>query len=585
MVGAETGTGGGGGTPSAGRFPGAAALLTPPVRELTAPVPAVHRTRLGVVAGGHPATAEAGATVLRAGGNAADAAVAAVCASMTAEASLTGLGAGGFALVRAPDGGAEVLDFFVSASGQGRSEADRSGRAKLSPYEVPFKATTQVFHVGPASCAIPGMAAGLATLHRRHGRLPLPDVLAPAIRLARGGAVLVPQQDYLHDILEGLLTGTQGMAEIFAPHGALLRAGDRVRVPGLAEALETFGHEGAEPFTHGRYAERVAAFLETEGGLITAEDLRRYEVVVREPVSIPYRGHTILTNPLPSSGGTLIGFTLSLLDAVPLARLDTGALALALVTAFAATEQARGTVFNLRMREPGFAEAFLGREQLDRYRSSAALPFTGAAGGSGSTSTGGFGGAGSTTHVAVIDRDGLAVSLTSSCGSGSGVVVEGTGIIMNNMMGERDLNPGGFFSLPPGARLTSMMAPTVACAGSEGDGDLIALGSAGSERLRSAIAQVVVNMVDRGLSAQEAVVAARAHVPPPAEDPTVVQLEPGLPESVAQTLRAHGHAVNVWPVRDLYFGGVQVAARFSGPTGTRFDGGGDPRRGGVAIFA
>ncbi len=201
---------------------------------------------------------------------------------------------------------------------------------------------------------------------------------------------------------------------------------------------------------------------------------------------------------------------------MPLAGLDGETLARALVTAFAATERARDEVFNLRMGEPGFAEAFLERAHVERY-GSRAKP----------------GGVGSTTHVAVIDRDGLAVSLTSSCGSGSGVVVEGTGIIMNNMMGERDLNPGGFFSLPPGARLTSMMAPTIACGGPPPDGELIALGSAGSERLRSAITQVLVNIIDRGLPAQEAVDAPRLHLPPSTEQPTVVQLEPGLPDGVA----------------------------------------------------
>jgi len=191
---------------------------------------------------------------------------------------------------------------------------------------------------------------------------------------------------------------------------------------------------------------------------------------------------------------------------------------------------------------------------------------------------------GNTTHVAAIDGDGLAVSLTSSCGSGSGLLVDGTGIIMNNMMGEEDLNPGGFFTLAPGERLTSMMAPTIA-AGSHGDTtDLIALGSAGSARLRSAIAQVLVAMLDDGLPAQEAVDRPRLHVDPGGGRP-VVQLEGGMADEIGEHLTRQGHRVNQWPVRDLYFGGVQVAGRFAQPEGDRFDGGGDPRRGGVAVFA
>ena len=433
---------------------------------------------LGVVAGGHPATAEAGVEVLRAGGNAADAAVAAVCASMTAEASLTGLGAGGFALVRRPDGRAELLDFFVAASGKGRSEPDRLARAALLPYEVPFRATTQLFNVGPASCAVPGMVPGLTTLHGRHGRLPLAEAVAPAIARAKEGATLVPQQDYLHDILEGLLTGTSGMRAIFSPLGRLLRAGDRVCVPGLAEALACFATEGAAPFTAGSYAQAIAGFMDESGGLLTAADLESYAVQIREPATAAYRAHRIITNPLPSSGGTLIAFTLALLDTVPPAGLHPDHAARTLVDAFAATEQARGSVFNLRLREPGFAEAFLGPEHVARYAHGASAH-------------------GNTTHVAVIDGDGMAVSITSSCGSGSGVVIDGTGIIMNNMMGEEDLNPGGFFTLPPGERLTSMMAPTIAWGPEAQPHDLIALGSAGSERLRSAITQVLVGMLDR----------------------------------------------------------------------------------------
>ena len=528
----------------------------------------------GVVAGGHPSTTRAGAEILRIGGNAADAAVGAVAAAMCAEACLTGLGGGGFALVRRPDGAAEILDFFVSAPGLGRTPSDMAARAHLEPYEVPFHSTTQVFHVGPSSCAVPGAALGLTTLHQRHGRLPLHRVLAPAVRLARSGAVIVPQQDYLHDILEGILTREPAAREVFAPRGCLLRAGAVLRSPDLGDALETLGSVGASAFTTGSYAESMARYIEARGGLVTLDDLAAYEVIIREPVRAEYRGHEILTNPLPSSGGTLIAFTLGLLDRLDTASLDPVERAEALTAALEATDAARVATFDSGRREPGFADTFLRRSHIDEY---ASPPVTRPPG------------PGSTTHVSVIDAEGLAVSVTMSCGSGSGVVVEGTGIYMNNMMGEEDLNPGGFFALASGERLTSMMAPTVAW-GREGASctlpsgrpgpateTLIALGSAGSARLRSAIVQVLVNMLDLCQDAQSAVDASRLHV-----DRTVVHLEDGMPPEAEAHLRRSGRSVQAWSVKDLYFGGVQVAACVRRGRETRFDGGGDPRRGGSA---
>jgi len=493
---------------------------------------------------------------------------------MCAEACLTGLGGGGFALVRRSDGAAEVLDFFVSAPGLGRTPSDMAARAHIEPYEVPFHSTTQVFHVGPASCAVPGAALGLATLHERHGRLPLSQVLAPAVRLARAGALVVPQQDYLHDILEGILTREPAAREVFAPKGSLVRAGQVLRSPDLADALETLGSVGASAFTTGFYADRIARYLDARSGLVTRDDLAAYEVIIREPVRAHYRGHEILTNPLPSSGGTLIAFTLGLLDRLDMDSLDPVERAEALAAALEATDAARAATFDSGRSEPGFADTFLDRAHVDSYAS---------------PPTGRPPGPGSTTHVSVIDAEGLAVSVTMSCGSGSGVVVEGTGIYMNNMMGEEDLNPGGFFALAPGERLTSMMAPTIAW-GREGVSctlpselpgaateRLIALGSAGSARLRSAIVQVLVNMLDLCRDAQSAVNAPRLHV-----DRTVVHLEDGMPPEAEACLRRSGRPVQAWSVKDLYFGGVQVAACMRRGPEIQFDGGGDPRRGGAA---
>lgn len=509
----------------------------------------------GVVAAGHPVTAEAGREILRAGGNAADAAVAACCTAVAAEAALTGLGAGGFALVRPPGGRAELIDFFVASPGQGRPEKEYAARRDLTPYEVPFRAHTQVFNIGPSSCAVPGLPSGLYALHDRHGRLPLRETVAPAVRAADRGVPLVKQQEYLHDILEGILTRYEPVREAFAPRGEFLRCGERLHIRGLAETLAIFGAEGAGPFTTGRLARLQADLIEDMGGLLTAQDLADYRPIVRRPAQARYKGHILLTNPAPSSGGTLIAHTLSLLDQARGKTTDSGEAdrALTLLQTLEETDARRREI--------------LGKERSGTDQSRGTPP-----GPVGPVP-------GNTTHISVVDADGMAVSVTSSCGSGSGIMVPGTGIMLSNMMGEEDLNSEGFFTLPPGERLTSMMAPSIASnqESKEGPREIISLGSAGSERLRSAIIQVLMNILDRGMDPQTAVEAPRLHL-----ERGVTHLEPGHPREVAARLEKEGYPVNLWPSPDLYFGGAQVAQGRFEDGRAEFQGGGDPRRGGAS---
>src|SRR5680860_1334664 len=281
-----------------------------------------------------------------AGGNGRICGVAACCTAVAAEAALTGLGAGGVALVRHPDSESELIDFFVTAPGRGRPQKEYAARRTLDPYEVPFRAHTQLFNVGPSSCAVPGLPSGLATLHKRHGRLPLPEVVAPAVRAADTGVPVVEQQEYLHDILEGILTRHAAARDAFAPRGNFLRRGEKIHIRGLAETLQSFGEEGSEPFTTGRFAHMQAEVIEDMGGLLTAEDLAAYRPVIRKPIQTTYRGHGILTNPPPSLGGTLIAHTLSILDRAASQGAGLGPMtaadrALVLLQAFAQTEAQR----------------------------------------------------------------------------------------------------------------------------------------------------------------------------------------------------------------------------------------------------
>lgn len=489
-----------------------------------------------MVAAGHPITAEAGARVLREGGNAVDAAVGAVLASWVAEPLLTGPGAGGYLLVAGAGEEPTLLDFFVEAPGRG---ADPSKRADLLPAEVSFGDAAQIFNVGPASCGTPGSPAGLAEALARWGSVPAAELAAPAAALARTGVNLNRQQAYIFEILEPILCTTEEARDVFAPGGRALCEGGLFRDPELAGTIERFGAEGAEPFYRGDIAEAMVAWLEERGGQLTRADLAAYAAIPREPVRVTYRGRDVVTNPPPSAGGTLLALAMAHLD-----QASSGPPAVTEIVDVMEDVQAQRTPeFVQGLADPGFAGRFLASRL------------------------------GSTTHISVIDGDGRACSVTCTNGEGSGVVVPGTGIHVNNIMGEQDLNPLGFFRYPPGRRMPSMMAPT-AVLGADGEVELV-LGSAGSNRIRSAILQVIVGVVDHGLRAEEAVIAPRVHF----ED-GLVYAEPGPGRD---ELRAAGREIVAFRDLNLFFGGVQAVER--APVTRELSGAGDPRRGGVALAA
>jgi gamma-glutamyltranspeptidase / glutathione hydrolase len=472
------------------------------------------------VAAGHPETAAAGAAVLRAGGNAVDAAVAAVLTSFVAEPLLTGLGAGGYLLVAPSDAAPVLLDFFVAAPGLG---ADPAGRAALLPVVLSFPDATQVFHVGPSSCGTFGLPAGLAAAVSMFGRAPLAELTAPAARLARTGVRVNEMQAYLYALLAGIVGSTPEATARYFVEGRPPRAGELVRDPELGDALHRLGAEGPAPFYTGDIGRAITDWVRARGGMLTAADLAAYRVVPRDPLRVPYRGREVCTNPPPSAGGTRLGQALARLPDRP-GPLDELAIADALADPPAGTHPG------------GMSASRLG----------------------------------STTHVSVLDGDGWACSVTCSNGEGSGVSVPGTGVHLNNMLGEEDLSPGGLFCHPPGARLPSMTAPTVVLR--DGIAELV-IGSAGSSRICSALLQVIVNVLDRGMSPQNAVDAPRLH-----REGDSVFTEPGIRSAA---LRAAGHPVTAFREPNLYFGGCQAV----GSRGGVVAGGADARRGGAVVLA
>jgi gamma-glutamyltranspeptidase / glutathione hydrolase len=483
----------------------------------------------GVVAAGHPATARAGVRVLRRGGNAVDAAVGAMLASFVAEPLLTGLGAGGYMLVAGPGVPPSLLDFFAEAPAGAPSDPE--------PVAVSFGDAEQVFHIGPGSVAAYGAPAGACEALRRWGTRPLAELCAPAAVLARAGVALNAQQAYVAQILEPILRSTPEIEALWAPRGELLGEGGTLHNPELADALERLGEEGEEPFYRGDIAAAVCAWVRERGGVLSAEQLAGYRAIERGPVAMPYRDRVVLTNPPPAAGGTLLAYALALLDRTP-GPPTVGET----VAVMEAAQRERTPEFMEGLGEPGFLERFLGMRL------------------------------GSTTHISVLDAAGLACSVTTTNGEGSGVVVPGTGIHVNNIMGEEDLNPLGFGRHPGGLRMPSMMAPTLVTRGGEVE---LVLGSAGSNRIRSALLQTIVGVVDHGLGVARAVGAPRVHF-----EAGRVYAEPGI---ALEGVRASGHEVVAFRAPNLFFGGVQAVKRDL-ETGT-LSGAGDPRRGGVAVAA
>jgi len=266
----------------------------------------------GALAAGHPLTVEAGADVLRAGGNAVDACIAAAAVSWVCESSLTGLGGGGFLLVHeAGEARTRLLDFFVTVPERPAPPEE------LIDVWVDFDGDTrQLFHTGPAATAVPGAPLGLWEAHRRFGSVPWAELLAPAVRLAREGVVLNEAQAYLHRILDPLLRSSPEGDAIYGP-GRPLEVGERFAVPEFAETLERLAAEGGECIYRGELAERIAAHVP-----VTLEDLARYEVIEREPLAASYRGCEFRTNPPPASGGRLLAVglgTLGDLEPTPVA--------------------------------------------------------------------------------------------------------------------------------------------------------------------------------------------------------------------------------------------------------------------------
>jgi gamma-glutamyltranspeptidase/glutathione hydrolase len=481
-------------------------------------------------------TAQAGARVLEAGGNAVDAAVAAALVSWVAESPLTGPGAGGFMLVhRARDRSTRVFDFFVSVPGLGLEKRDL---ADMDRVDVDFSGgSTQVFHIGAASCAVPGAALGLEEAHRSFGSLPWHELFQPAIDLARNGVELNDGQAYLHRILDLILRHTPDSRAVYERNGERLVAEDTLVQADLAGTLELLAEHGAKVLYEGELANKISDHALAHGGCITREDLECYRVIRRRPVTSSFCGEEYLSNPPPSAGGILIAYGLPLLEELGPGQPGSAEAIDALARVM--REQAHARVA-ARTVTTGLVHALEER---------AAVVSRG------------------TTHISVVDGKANAVGLTASTGAGSGVIIPGTGIHLNNMIGEFDLAK----TPRPGERLASMMSPSIVLR--DGQPHLV-VGSAGSLRLRGAVMQIVVNTVAHDLPVEDALDRPRVHL-----DGDDLHCEGGHDPAELDRLEGMGWNVTRWRRRNLYFGGASAVTSTDGELAAA----GDPRRGGAGV--
>lgn len=499
------------------------------------------RQAKSIVASGHPLVSEAAIEMLKRGGNAFDAAIAAGFISCMAEPALTSLGGGGFLLAKTAQGQETLFDFFVDTPGSGLEKEQLEPH--FFPVTVKFSGTDQDFNIGLASVAVPGNLKGFLHVHKKLGSLPLEAILAPAVRAADEGVAITDQQAHFLELLYPIMTLTDEGKKLFEPQGNYLKSGDIYCNSDLAHFLRQLSKDNRHEFYHGEYAGKAVQDMTKGHGLLTLKDLAAYHVIEREPLAAVYRGHRLLTNPPPSFGGSLIAAALKLME-----RLDLPAMQCGGAAHLAALVEVMKEVETHRATNHLSSQQFL-REWAARTSHKIKTFSRG------------------TTHISVVDGMGNAASMTTSNGEGSGYILPGTGIMLNNMMGEDDLHPDGFHACPPGMRVSSMMSPSIML---HDDQVKLVLGSGGSKRIRTAITQVISNIIDFNMDVQKAVEAPRIHW-----DGNTIQVEPGFDKKTINAL-SHLGPVNLWRDKNVYFGGVHAVV----PDDV---GGGDPRRGGNSM--
>jgi gamma-glutamyltranspeptidase/glutathione hydrolase len=502
------------------------------------------RATKGMVVSSRQAASEIGAQVLRDGGNAIDAAVATAFALAVVHPYAGNIGGGGFLVFRAASGDASAYDFREMAP------AGSSPTMFLTDGKDAGKYDPVLHHNSHLAVGVPGTVAGLHMAWTEHGRLPWKRLVEPAIKLARDGFLLsIALSQSLAGVLPAMKPYPASIAQ-FSRNGAPYEAGEILRQPDLARTLQRIAAEGPAGFYEGETALLIEKEMKAHGGLITRDDLRKYEARKRMPVRGSYRGHEILSMPPVSSGGVVLIEMLNVLEGYDLKHSGYGSadtvhlIVEAMRRAYADRAQHLGDpAFNPQMpveRLISKAYAATLRKTINPRHASVSSPTSFAWPVEGAD----------TTHLSVVDADRNAVALTYTleAGYGSKIVVPGAGFLLNNEMGDFNAAPnlttadGLIGTSPnlaaPGKRMLSSMTPTIVAK----DGQLMMVtGSPGSRTIPSTVLLTILNVIDFGMNAQESVDSPRIHHQ---WLPDRITIEPRAlsPDTIA-LLRAKGHEV------------------------------------------
>jgi len=486
----------------------------------------------GVIAAGNTHTARAATEILTAGGNAFDAAAAAALMTFIAESTLTSAAGGGFLLAHTATGKSTLYDFFVQTPKQKRA----ANELEFYPIHIDFGDARQEFHIGLGAAAVSGCLRGIWDVQKELGKLPMKEVIRPAVEAARNGLEVTPFMQHCMDLVSPIQQESPRGREIYFRKGKLIQPGDTHKMPQYADLLENLEREGISLFYEGEVAQKIVKECQERGGHLQMNDFRDFKTLRRNPLAVPFRNYELLTNPLPSAGGSLIAFMLRLLEKQQFRPEEFGSARHLNVLAEAMRQAHRARIqdFNHHIREGHDVDRLLDDEYLRSYHQTLrelTLKI------------------GSTTHFTVADDEGNVASVTTSVGEGCGYMIPGTDIMLNNMLGEEDLNPDGFHQWATDIRMTSMMAPTMILQ----DGKpKIALGSGGANRIRTAIPQVIFNHLALGMAGKEAVSASRMHW-----EEGVLDCEPGFSDtSLRHLLQPKGERLAVWAKQGMFFGGT-----------------------------
>lgn len=503
-----------------------AAYLARPTKKQPA------RAAQGMVTSNHPLASLAGNEILVLGGNAVDAAIATMFALSAVEPMMTSIFGAGFINMRLADGRCITIDNYATVPGRATP-----GMFEPIPGSLDNDVAGELNSTGYLAVATGGTLLGWATAVERYGCLDLATVIAPAVRFARGGFRVSPYPAQLIHDQRLNLARFPASAEVFLPGGSPPRPGDRIVRTDYANTLEEIGRQGPDYLYHGPLGEAIAADMAANGGILKMADIESYEVVERPPVRGEYRGYELVAMAPPSSGGTHIIQILNILEGYDMAALGFGSpdgvhlLAEAMKIAFADRFRYMADPTTTAVPVEWLVSKSYAAERRAQIDMQCAQQFQAAVAPEGEGA--------STTHCCAMDADGNVVTTTQTLngGFGSKVTVPGTGMLLNNCMHLMDPTPGRTNSIAPHKRILSSMSPTIVLK----DGQpFMALGTPGGVRIFGSVMQAIVNVIDHGMSFQQAVEAPRMWDRGP-----VLEIEEGFPDAGAlqAALERRGHAV------------------------------------------